>query len=198
MTKIVETSMQFIGARQLPKAIKALHADGRAWQEQAHLIACSILKHLGRTGDIRHTEALLKDMPEAMRVNSLKMWLEAFGPVRFPDKDERAGGAPEIMHVKGKKTQMGEAMAKPFWKFKALEGKPYEAIDLNAKLEQLIKALQKDATQTGTNWSAQITALKTLEVTPAKVEKAVDDTAQRAQAIADANAKLLATAATVQ
>lgn len=155
------TEITLIPARSIPKAIKAIHTDGQKLQTSMHTLACSVLKHLGKTKDVRHTLAFLQAMPEMSRLNSLKQWFEAYGPVRFPTAEERQSGAPEIMFVKDKKTLLGDAMGNPFWKFKAQEGVDYVAMDVAKEIERMLKRLKKDAEKTGVDHKGLIAGLQT-------------------------------------
>lgn len=52
------TEITLIPARAIPKAIKAIHTDGQKLQASMHTLARSVLKHLGKTKDVRHTLAM--------------------------------------------------------------------------------------------------------------------------------------------
>lgn len=160
------TDIKTYNARQLPKAIKALHSSGQTVQAEAHKIACSVLLHLGRTGDIRYTMAFLDAMPEMSRVNSIKAWLEKFGPIRFATPEETKVGAQPATFVKGKPTLLGDAMDNPFWKFKANEGTAYKAIDINKYVDQVLNRLKRDEQHAGADHSALIAAINKVHTTP--------------------------------
>lgn len=164
------TEITLIPAKSIPKAIKDIHTRGQSLQTDMHKLACSVLKHLGKTKDIRHTLAFLQAMPEMSRANSLRQWFEKYGPVRFPTPEERKAGAPEAMFVKDKKTLLGDAMGNPFWKFKATEGVEYQPVDVAAQIKQLIARLEKDQTKAKAagqtvNHSATIAQLRALTPT---------------------------------
>jgi hypothetical protein len=133
-------------------AVKAFHNNGQALQAEAHKIALSVLHHVGTHADIRVLRRFLDAMPDIARTNSLRKWFETFGPVTFEGN---------VAHyAKGKATRLGDAMSKPFWKFKANEGEEYAPVDVNALLNSLIKKLEKDAKKTERDHSATILALK--------------------------------------
>lgn len=164
---MTKATITLIPARSIPKAIKDIHSRGQSLQADMHQLACSVLSHLGKTKDIRHTLAFLQAMPEMSRANSMRQWFEAYGPIRFPTAEEKKAGAPEAMFVKDKKTLLGDAMANPFWKFKATEGVAYEPVDVAAQIKQLIARLEKDQTKAKAagktvNHSATIAQLRAL------------------------------------
>lgn len=154
------TSITTYTTKQLRPAIKAYATSGRAFQAESHKLACSVLKHLGKTKDIRVTLQFLQAVPEAVRLNALKGWLEAFGPIRFATPEELKQGAPAAVFVPGKATLLGDAMDKPFWKFAATEGKPYEALDMQKFVEQAVKKLRKDMQETGVDHKRMIAAIE--------------------------------------
>lgn len=150
-------------AEELDKQIKLMHEQGQRLQTKMHKLACSVLLHLGENSDIRVVHKFVLAMPEMSRSNGLRNWFEQFGPVKFIQMED---GTERVEFVKGKDTKLGDAMAKPFWKFSAKEGKPYEAIDLNAYVNQQIKKLEKDAKETSRDHTAIIAALKMSIVQP--------------------------------
>lgn len=162
MSKTVKTAPLFAllnTQTAINAEIKALHVIGATYQQRVHVLACSVLAHVGKHGDTRPVTAMVSKMIEAMpdmvRVNSLKAWFEAFGKITF-DKDV-AG------YAKSKTQRLGEAMEKPFWKFKSLEGVVYEPLVFGTWADKQIKLLQKDAEKTGRNYDALILQLKTFK-----------------------------------
>jgi hypothetical protein len=138
--------------KSIKDAINVFENNGKALQEEAHKIACSVLQHVGKYGDILVLRRFLDAMPDMARTNGLRLWFETFGPVTFKGN--------EAQYVKGGKTRLGDAIAKPFWKFKTVEGSTYEPIDPNTVLNALIKKFEKDAEKTQRDHSATILALK--------------------------------------
>jgi hypothetical protein len=138
--------------KEIDSAVKAFANNGRALQEEAHKIACSVLQHVATYGDIQVLRRFLDAMPDMARANSLRKWFETFGPVSFEGN--------KAHYAKGKKTQLGNAISKPFWKFKANEGDEYVPLDVNKALDLLIKKLEKDAKETGRDHRDTILALK--------------------------------------
>jgi hypothetical protein len=123
-------------------------------QNEAHKIACSVLAHVGEHSDVRVVTKFIEALPGSYRTNAVREWFETFGPIAF--KDGKA------VFAQGRKTKLGEAMAKPFWKFKPEP--TYVPIDAAKALESLIKKLEKDTKELGTDHTATIAALKVVPV----------------------------------
>ncbi|QXP44098.1 hypothetical protein [Stappia phage SI01] len=145
--------------KDINAAIAGIARRGNKLQADMHRVACSVLQHLGKTKDIRVTLAFIEAMPEMSRVNSLKAWLEAYGPIRFATPEERKEGAPAATFVKDKPTQLGVAMGKPFWKFIQNEGAAYQPVDIKKLVDMTVKRLRKDQTETGVDHSALIASM---------------------------------------
>lgn len=123
-------------------------------QNEAHKIACSVLAHVGEHSDVRVVAKFLDAMPGSYRTNAVREWFETFGPITF-DKNKP-------VFCQGRKTKLGEAMEKPFWKFKPETA--YVPLEAAKALESLIKRLEKDTKETGTDHAATIAALKVVPV----------------------------------
>jgi hypothetical protein len=141
-------------AAEIDKAILSFHSRGQALQSDAHKIACSVLAHVGEHGDIRVLAKFLNSFADMARVNAVRGWFEAFGPVTFKGNDPA--------YVKDGKTRLREAMETPFWKFRPEP--EYVPLDAATALDKLIKRLQKDTEKTGADHSVTITALKAVPV----------------------------------
>ena len=94
-----------------------------------------------------------------VRKNALQMWFETYGQLTFSAVNE--GDKPAWRIDRSKKQRLGEAMDKPFWKIKGMEGVKYVPLKMDTYLDQQIKKLEKDQKETGANHSALIMALKT-------------------------------------
>lgn len=161
-TKVTKTpAIALLGSQKaIMASLKSIKERGGSIQADIHTAACSILKHLDKHGDIRMVINLLDAMPDVVRVNSLKTWLEAFGKVSFTDSEGKAMKHPA--YVGSKSTKLGEAMAKPFWKFKANEGVAYVPLDIANYLDDQIKRLELDQKKGGhTNNVLLISAFRT-------------------------------------
>jgi len=146
------TSLKAIDA-----AILSLHERGQSLQTDMHIAACSVLAHVGKHRDIRVLHKLLNAMPDVTRNNSLRLWFETFGNVKFEGKD---------ILLTDSGIKLADAMKKPFWKFKANEGAPYEPVDVNALINGIIKKLEKDAQHTGLDHSKVLHQLRMASVMP--------------------------------
>lgn len=149
--------------KAINKEIAAVKTAGADLQSRIHILACSVLVHVGKHGDTRPVgslvESLIDATPDMVRVNSLKQWFETFGQVKFVDG--------KAAFNKTAKTRLGEAMDKPFWKFKAMEGTPYQPIDMAKYVDQQVKKLEKDMKESGRDHKALILALRSHNVTVA-------------------------------
>ncbi|AGC35984.1 hypothetical protein HOS23_gp01 [Rhizobium phage RHEph09] len=118
-----------------------------------------MLQAVSRHGNINVLTHFLAAVPEMVRTNALQSWFEAFGQVSYSAIKE--GETPVWRIDRSKKVKLGDAMAKPFWKFKAHEGAPYEPLDMKKWLEQAISRLTKDAQKTGNSHDHLVLFLKT-------------------------------------
>lgn len=139
---------------EIDAACVKFHGKGQTLQTEAHRIACSVLVHVAKHGDIRVLVKFLASFPELSRVNAVRAWFEEFGPVTFQ------GNTPSF--ARGKATRLGMAMEMPFWKFKPEA--EYQPVDVAKAIDGLIKKLVKDAKETGCNHSATIAALRKVPV----------------------------------
>lgn len=85
-------------------------ARGTTLNAAIHSAACSVLAHVGQHRDVRLVDRLLVVVSDSVRANRLKAWFSAFGPVEFVEGQAKYRRA---------RTLLGDAVAKPFWKFKA-------------------------------------------------------------------------------
>ena len=158
------TNVKLYAANKIDARIALLHKTGQRMQTEMHSIACSVLRELGATTDVRQVMKFIQAMPDMARTNGLRNWFEQFGPIKFITEGEGDAAVERAIHVKTGPTKggirLGNAMDKPFWKFSAKEGQPYEAIDITKWAASAIKKLEKDAKETGRNHSALIHALK--------------------------------------
>lgn len=158
-TKTTVTAVKMpklLAGAALDKAINELHGKGQRMQDHMHKLALSVLVHVGTHKDIRIVHRFVQAMPAMARTNGLRAWFEKFGPVKFTEVD----GVEQITYVAGNPAKPGDANQKPFWKFSATEGKPYEALDITKATEQFIQRLEKDAKATGRDLSALIDGIK--------------------------------------
>jgi len=163
---MAEAIKLYATTKQIDAAIESNQKRGAKWQDEAHRIACSVLQHVGKFGDVHVVDRFLASMPEAARTNGLRQWFEAFGNVRFVKSAD--GKSLLTVYAKDKPCKLGEAMLKPFWKFKATEGVEYEPKDAFKLLDQMIGTLTSDAAKRhdGVTHSHIIHALKLIKTLP--------------------------------
>ena len=147
------------------KAIESIGNRGANLQKDIHIVACSTLQHLARHSDVRIIDkmvtGLIKAIPAFGRVNALKQWFETFGMVTFVE------GVATFDRTKG--TKLEEALKKPFWTLKGMEGVAYVPLVADTYVDQQIKRLEKDQTEgKHTNFASLIVNLKDYKATLAK------------------------------
>jgi hypothetical protein len=140
--------------KAIEAGIVSIHTAGQALQTHMHLVACSVLQHVGKHKDTRVLMKLINAMPDMSRKNSLIQWFETFGNVKYSTEGKT------FVLVKDKPIKLGTAIEKPFWKFKATEGVVYQPIDVAALVAQTIAKLTKDAEKTKRDHTGLINALK--------------------------------------
>lgn len=154
-SKTVKPALALLGTvKAIETAILGIHERGQTLQADMHLVACSVLQHVGKHKDTRVLLKLLNAMPEMARKNSLIQWFETFGNVKYSTE------AKSFVLVADKPVRLGNAIDKPFWKFKANEGMPYEPIDMAKWIDQQVKKLTKDQAETKQDHSALINAMR--------------------------------------
>ena len=132
----------FTSAKDILAACTRIHETGQQLQTLMHKTACSVLQHYGKNKDTRVVHAFINAIPESVRRNALLAWFNKFGAMSITEDTENKTFV--VLHVKDKKTLLGDAMAKPFWKFVAKEGAPYEPLDFNKYIDQQIAKIMKD------------------------------------------------------
>jgi hypothetical protein len=148
-------------AASIEKAIIGIHETGQSLQATMHLVACSVLQHVGKNRDVRIMHKLFNAMPEMSRKNSLKDWFNAYGNVSIDGDDIVLKSGEDANKIK-----LAEAMADPFWKHSP--EKDYKPLDIGAAIASLMKRIEKDTAKTGTDHSQHLQALRaiTLGVKP--------------------------------
>ena len=112
--------------KKLNTAINTFVKRGGDLQTNAHRILCSLLLRAATNNDVRPLNRFINDCRDKVqmtRVNSMIKWAEKFGNVTFKQNKAKVD--------KTKKLRLGEAMEKPFWKFKANEGVPYQPMTMD-------------------------------------------------------------------
>jgi hypothetical protein len=156
-TAVIGMTM-FTTTKAIATETERLKRVGVSYQVDLHVLACSVLAHLGKNGNIGIVTQFIEAVPDVVRVNALKDWFEAFSKCTFIGADGKVMKTPA--YAKGKAQRLGEAMEKPFWKFKANEGAPYKPLVMQDYLGQQITKLEKDAKETKADHTLLIAAFK--------------------------------------
>lgn len=149
------------GATAIGERVAAFKTYMATGMQEAHLLACSILAHVGKHSDVRLVTTLLDACGDMTRKNALKAWFEAHGPIAFTEKGE-------IKFQPATTLALAKAMGNPFWKFKPEA--EYVPMDVAKAIDSLIKKLETDGKKTGRNHGSMVAKL--LAVRPG------DDTAR--------------------
>lgn len=158
----VKASELYKNDAAIVKALGSISVQGVAFYRLVHVAACSVLRRVGETGDVRIVNALFTVLPEGTRSNSLRDWLTAYGPIKFVQN--------KPVHVKDKPVELTKAIMDPFWKFSPEAA--YSPVDVLKLIMSTIKRLETDEVKAGTDHKAIIaglTALTVPTVTPVKV-----------------------------
>lgn len=157
-SKTPAIAVAYVGVKAIDAAMVALFASGQSFQKEAHAVALSVLQHVATHGDVRVASKLVNGMcaamPELSRINALRSWFEAFGPIAFNDEGV-------AVYIKGKPANVAKAAETPFWKFKPEE--PYQAMDVLKSVDQFIKRLTKDQKETKRNHGALVSQLEAIK-----------------------------------
>lgn len=143
------------------KAIGSIKTRGKTLQNDVHIAACSILALFADNKDIRLVRTFMDALPASYRTNALRDWFTAYGPVSW-DKNKAVFNAKFDLTELDKSVR--QALLDPFWLFSPEQ--VYQPIDVNAKLDALIKALIADETKAGKNHRAMIAGLEMLKAKP--------------------------------
>jgi hypothetical protein len=146
-----------VGATNITSRLAALKTVMANAQAETHVLACSILSHVGKHRDVRLVTTMLESLGDMVRKNAVKSWFEAHGPVKFDDK-----GA--ISFDKSRPLQLAKAMGTPFWKFKPEA--EYQPLQMDKTFDRWIKMLETDQTKAGRDHSgliAQLLAIRPVE-----------------------------------
>ncbi len=99
-------------------------------------IACSVLLHVAKHGDIRIVRNLFEKMEGSMaNTTSMKKWFDLYAPVTFDDTGE-------VHYSKDKLVKLADAMTRAWWKAKPPT--PYAGFILSVEIKKLYeKAVAK-------------------------------------------------------
>ncbi len=134
----------------LVKFIDDTCAAHKGLEGKIHIAACSALYHANQHRNADMMMRLMAGLGGSIRRNALIAWAVEFGKleasidgksVQFAEKGVE-GELPEATEARWAK-QQELAQNKPFWDFKPEA--PFQAFDLNAQIQKLIKAAEKAA-----------------------------------------------------
>lgn len=135
-------------------ALKSIQNRGRSLQNDVHKAACSVLEHIELHHDVTMIDkfigTLINHLPKSYRINAMRDWLTAYGPVKFENN--------KPVYVKDKPCDVAEALRNPFWLFSPEA--EYKPMDVTAAINALLKKLDKDADETKRDHSAIKAALE--------------------------------------
>lgn len=149
------------GEANIGKAIASIKVRGAKLQNDVHIAACAVLQHLIEHKDIRIVGKLMDALPASYRTNAVRDWFTAFGPVAW-EKNKPVFN--KQFNMAEADQSFRQAVLDPFWLFSPEA--VYQPINLNVKLEQLIKALVKDQDKTGAKHGHAIAVLEGLKSAP--------------------------------
>lgn len=160
MAKAKETAYKAPAMSALPtglpaitKALTSIKTRGVKLQNDVHIAACAVLRHVGEHKDVRVVQSLLDALPASYRTNAVRDWFTAYGPVVFEKN--------KPVYVKGKETELTKAMSDPFWLFSVEAA--YVPVDVNALINSVIKKLTTDQEKAGTHHGKVIAVLEGLK-----------------------------------
>jgi hypothetical protein len=156
--KAATTFTLFVKLADIKAETARLNTVGSTYQADLHVLACSVLAHVSKNRNVTVLQHFIESLPAAVRVNSVQKWFETFGNVSYSAIEGSKESCWRLDNTK--KTRLGEAMIKPFWKFKANEGMPYTPLDMDTWTAQTIKKLETDQKEAKRDHSALILALK--------------------------------------
>ena len=142
------------GLPAIAKSLASIKTRGVKLQNDVHIAACSVLRHVGEHKDVRVVQSLFDALPASYRTNAVRDWFVAYGPIAF-DKNKP-------VFVKDKATELTKAMADPFWLFS--EEKDYVQVDVLALINAAVKKLTTDQEKAGTHHGKLIATLETLKL----------------------------------
>lgn len=125
------------GVAIINKAITSLQTRGKKYEADLHQAAVSCLNHAGKHGDITLAIRLIEAVPSLTRSNALKQWFIAMGRFKWDDEGKT------LAYDKSKATLLDEALANPFWTFKANEGGAFKPFDFNEAVNRILAQAKK-------------------------------------------------------
>lgn len=134
-----QVKLTLLDGAGIDKTIVSIAKRGKAMDNDIHLVACSIVAHIEKHGDITKVEKLVNAMPQASRKSALKDWFLVMAKVSYDMKNKA------FVFDKAKVTMQEDAEATPFWEFKPEpEYKPFDIqASINAIIAKATKAMER-------------------------------------------------------
>lgn len=131
-------------------AAKLVELKGAAkhWHRLSHQLIASAVVHAHKSGDIRQINAVLKVMPAGAKTNSMRRYIETFGPVKWSDAKKcfKFHGPKQNQQVdQGDNDQLVGLLTKHWSEFGQKESADsYKPMDLQARILRLITDANKE------------------------------------------------------
>jgi len=128
-----------IDGAELTKFIDKVCADHKNVEGRIHIAACSALYHANEHRNADMMMRLMAGLGGSVRRNALIAWAVEFGKLEATADGKSVQFAEKELDEKAQEL----AQNKPFWDFKPEP--PFQAFDLNAQIQALIKKAEKAA-----------------------------------------------------
>ena len=136
MAKQQKKSFVAMDTAKLNALIDSIASRGKRLDNDIHKAGVNCIYHIDQHGDITLAEKLIESMPKSSRKKALVLWFIDNSKLSY-NEDEK-----KYVYDKTKKTFLERAIEKPFWDH-SQEVKPVSPIDLDKRLENLIKQAEK-------------------------------------------------------
>lgn len=160
MTKTVTAqAMEIIkGQAAIIKLVDGIKVKGKALDKLTHQAAVSTAAHWFEHGDYTLCSRLLAAMPKSSRRNALISWFMAYTSL-VKNTDKATSADHILVSIKGdaKRWDEAEAIATPFWDFKAVEGTT--EFNFESYINSLNKGVKKALEQATDEQRAKLEAL---------------------------------------
>ena len=121
---------------KLNALIDSIAKRGQRLDNDIHKAGVNCIYHIDQHGDITLAEKLIESMPKSSRKKALVLWFMDNSKLSYNEEEKK------YVYDKAKKTFLERAIEKPFWDH-SQEVKPVSPIDLDKRLESLIKQAEK-------------------------------------------------------
>ena len=121
---------------KLNALIDSIASRGKRLDNDIHRAGINCIYHIDQHGDITLAEKLIESMPKSSRKKALVLWFMDNSKLSYNEEEKK------YVYDKSKKTSLERAIEKPFWDH-SQEVKPISPVDLDKRLESLIKQAEK-------------------------------------------------------